>query len=147
MSLESIFKKSNLNFYSIIDKPGTYMVVAAGRVTENQYINDGSKSRYLVNLRVASLNGLEECLDIMGDSDSIPFRQVGHCFITGAIWENDVQNKLDLPTKGETVIATFDYVDSVMRCVSITLIPRVRLKTFDLESYNKSRNLLKNLIG
>lgn len=147
MSFESVFKKSNLNFYSIIDEPGTYMIKVAGRVTNNQYINDGGHSRYLVNLRAASLDSLEECLDIMGDEDTISFREVGHCFITGAIWENDVQSKLELPTKGETVIASFDYVDGIMRCTSITLIPRKRLQTFDVEAYNKSKNLLKNLIG
>ncbi len=146
MSYEPVFKRDNLRLYQIIDEPGTYMVKAAGRVTENQYIEDGSKSRYLVNLRAASIEQLEECLDIIGEDSTIAFKFVSQCFITGAIWEGDIQNKLDLPTKGEVLIASFDYVDGIMRCTSITLIPRRRLQTFDPDAYDKSRNLLKGLM-
>ena len=35
-----------------------------------------------------------------------------------------------MPTKGERVIATFEYVDFVLRCTSITLIPRKEPKIF-----------------
>ncbi len=141
----AIFKKSNLKLYEVISEPGTYIVKSAGKV--KTLIEDGSKSRYLCNLRVATIDMLENCLEIMGHMDQIPFDEVGHCFITGAIWENDVENKMTLPTKGENLIATFDYVDDVMRCVSITLIPRKRLQTFDPEAYDLSRRLLKDILG
>jgi len=142
---EAVFKKKNLSLYNIIDGPGTFMVKVSSRVGQKQLIEDGSKSRYLVNLRVATVEQLESCLNLLSTEDEISFSEVRHCFITGVIWENDVNDLLELPTKGETVIATFDYVDEIIRCVSITLIPRRRLQQFDPEAYRKSKDLLKTL--
>ena len=44
--------------------------------------------------------------------------------MTGVIWEDQVHVDSDLPSKGEELIAVFDYVDEVLRCTNITLIPR-----------------------
>jgi hypothetical protein len=52
-----------------------------------------------------------------------------------------------LPVKGEKVIVTFDYVDDIMRCTSLSLIPREDLNTFDLNAYSQSRKLFKNLLN
>ena len=143
---EAVFKKSNLNLYQIIEEPGTYMVKSSGRVSSKNLIDDGNASRYLANLRVIAKEQLIECLEYMENCESVPFHEVGKFFITGAIWADSVENEMDLPTKGETLIATFDYVDEVMRCVSITLIPRKRLQMFDAESYDLSQSLLQRLL-
>ncbi len=44
------------------------------------------------------------------------------------------------------VIATFDYVDDILRCTSVTLIPRKELDKFDLDTVCENRSLFKSLL-
>lgn len=142
---EPIFRKESLPLYSIIEEPGTYIVKVANTVLPKYLIEDNSKSRYIVNLRVGTIEGLEETLNILGNKQECAFHNIKHCFISGTLWENTIDDILVLPTKGENVIATFDYVDDIMRCISLTLIPRKTLKNFNPNAYNLSRALFKDL--
>ena len=144
---EAIFNKDHLNHYSIVKEPGTYVVKCANTVRPQYLIEDGSKSRYIVNLRAATIENLEECLDILGKRQICSFHDVRDLFLSGTIWENDLDDLKRLPVKGEKVIVTFDYVDDIMRCVSLSLIPREDLNTFDLNAYSQSRKLFKNLLN
>ena len=143
---EAVMRRSNLRNYEVISDPGTHVVKVAGSVKPDFIIEDGAKSRYLVNLRVSTIKGFEECLHIMGNRENVPFKDVRHNFMTGALWSNDVDDLERLPAKGESIIATFDYVDDVMRCVSLTLIPRRELNKFDLDAHCNSRGLFKSLL-
>lgn len=144
---EAIFNKDHLNHYSIVRKPGTYVVKCSNTVRPEYIIEDGSKSRYIVNLRAATIESLEECLNILGTRQICSFHDVRDLFLSGTIWENDIDDLKRLPVKGEKVIVTFDYVDDIMRGISLSLIPREDLNTFDLNAYSQSRKLFKNLLN
>jgi len=142
-----VFYKKNLALYQVLKEPGTYHVKVSNTVKPEFLYEDGNKSRYIINLRIATKEGFEECLRTIGNDDYCDFSKVRQCFIAGVIWERDIIDLSLLPTKGETVIATFDYVDDIMRCVSITLIPRKTLDNFDLEAYNQIKIMYKNLLN
>ncbi len=141
----AVLKKSNLRNYYVVSEPGTHIVKAANSVNPDFVYDDGAKARYLVNLRVATAEGFQECIDILGNREIIQFKQVRECFMTGAIWANDIDDIKRLPTKGEDVIATFDYVGPTLMCTAITLIPRRKLDKFDLDVFDESRQLFKEL--
>lgn len=141
---EPVFKKADLKNFNVVDEPGTFMVKSAGAT----FFEDGDKSRYLLNLRAGTLTGLETCLEIMGERDVVPYSEFdGHnVFMTGVLWENKVTDPVLVPAKGEAVIATYDYnEEGELWCVSVTLIPRKTLKTFNPEAYSLSRKLFKEL--
>lgn len=141
-----IFNKSSLERYTIIPGPGTFVVKVANAVKPNYLIEDGSKSRYIVNLRCAPNNKFEECLEIFGRRDQIFFDDVRHCFSSGAIWDNELADIDLLPAKGEEILATFEEKEQGLLCVSLTLMPRRNLQHFDLSAYERSKQLLKALI-
>ena len=141
-----IFKKEHLKGYSVINGPGTYKLKVANTVNRDRIFGEGSSERYLVNLRAGFKSGLMACVEKMGNREVVDFSEVGQFFLTGAIWAKDVKNIEDLPTKGETVIATFDFKDFALVCVRITLIPRVEPETFDLDAVCRTRELFKNLL-
>lgn len=132
--------------YSVIPGPGTFKIKVSSTVKPEYIYKEGSKARYIVNLRAATIEGFEKCLEIMDVDEYVPFIEVRGCFMTGAIWENDLDDLERLPIKGEEVIATFDYVEDVLRCTALTLIPRKRLSTFKLNNMCKNRKLFKEIL-
>lgn len=141
--IEPIFKRESLKFYSIIEEPGTYIVKSASA----HYFEDGSKSRYLLNLRAATLEGLEACMDILGRRTQCAFKELNNCFITGTLWENSVSEKSLVPAKGENVIATYDYnTEGVLWCTGITLIPRRTLEKFNPDTFDNARKLFNKIM-
>jgi len=143
--MEPIFKKKSLAHYQVVNEPGTFIVKVANTVKPEHLYEDDGYPRYLVNLRAATQEGLEACVDTLDEKDECKFKDIRDNFITGSIWENEMENISLFPVKGENIIATYDYVDDVLRCVSLTLIPRKSLQTFDLNAFNRSRKLLNNL--
>lgn len=144
---EYLLKRKNLVLYEVIPGPGTFLVKVASTVTTKNLYELDKYPRYIVNLRVATKEGFQECLDKMGSREVIDYMEVSPYFMSGAIWIKDIDDTRKLPTKGEEIIATFDYVDEILRCVSLTLIPRKSLTPFDLNAVCKSRKLLKILMN
>jgi len=145
--MSAIMKKEHLRNYDVIPGPGTFVLKTANTVKPEYLYGDGAKSRYLVNLRAATIDGFERCLEIMGNNESVEMdKSVYNCFMSGSIWENDLPDITKLPNKGEEIIATFDYVDDILRCTALTLIPRRELDKFDLDAVCSSRKLFKNLL-
>ena len=144
--MNAILKKEHLRDYYLVSEPGTFIVKVTNTVKPEYLYDEGSKARYLVNLKVGTQKGFEACLSKMGNREIINFSEVKDCFLTGAIWDNDLDDIQKLPTKGEKVIATFDYVEDILKCISITLIPRKELQTFDLDALDASRKLFKSLL-
>lgn len=141
---EPIFKKEHLQLYQVLQTPGTYIVKVANTVKPSYLIEDGSKSRFIVNLRVATKDNLLSCLNILGNKEMIEFSKVKQCFTAGVIWYNQLDDIEYLPTKGENVIATFN---DKLQCESITLIPRKEMANFDLDAYNITKNLYEKLLN
>jgi hypothetical protein len=139
---EPIFKLEHLNGFSIIEEPGSAIVrVASDRPT---LIQD-SHPRYLINLRVISKENLAKIQARMGNREEVSYRFIRDLLLTGSIFEHRVKNPIELPTKGEQVIITFDYVDDDLKCTHVSLIPRKKLKQVDIEKLNKSQELFEEL--
>ena len=142
----AVLKKSNLRNYNVIPGPGTFVVKVANAIKPEYLIDEGSKSRYIVNLRASTIEGFQKCLLLMGNKEYIPFAVIKDCFLTGVIWDNEVDDITKLPAKGEDIIATFEEKEGKLMCTGLTMIPRKELDNFDLDAYCNSRKLLKNLI-
>ena len=140
---EYLFKKKNLSNYSVVNEPGTYILKVAN--VSPLYEDDGYP-RYIVNFRAGLPQGFQDCLEIMGNREIVDYVNIRHCFLTGSIWQNKVDDVQDLPIKGEDVIASFDYVDDILQCQCVTLIPRKKPNKFDLNSMCTSRMLLQDLL-
>ena len=141
---EAVFKKEVLKHYAVIDGPGTFIVKA----TSCTYFEDGDKSRYLINMRAATIEALQHTVEVLGERDECSFSELEGCFITGTLWANKIQENINLPAKGEDVIASYDYnEDGDIWCIGITLIPRRTLKTFNPDAFNTSKQLFNKLIN
>lgn len=138
-----VFKKEHLSLYQVLVKPGTYIVKVSNTVRPSYLIEDGSKSRFIVNLRIATRENLMACLNELGKNEVIEFSKVKQFFTSGTIWYNQLDDIEYLPTKGEAVIATFN---EKLQCESITLIPRKELTNFDLDAFNVTQNMYSKLL-
>lgn len=118
------FEMSHLNRYAIINKPCTIIVKNNSKVSvSDMYTTDGH-NRWILNLMVISEFNLTLLKTLTSSNVKLSYRDVGHLLMTGVIWEDQVHLDSDLPSKGEELIAVFDYVEDVLRCTNITLIPR-----------------------
>ena len=139
------FSKKLLGRYKIIEYPGTYVIPVSSTASPKHLIED-EYPRYLINLRANTEKNLLKCLDILGLREECSFEEVKKYFLSGVLWKNDVEEGLELPTKGERVIATFEYdSQNKLFCSNITLIPRKTLKTFNPELYDDTQLLIKKL--
>jgi len=137
-----------LDGYAIIEKPCTAIVKVAAK-PGNLYTADGH-NRWIVNLRAVTADNLELLKRFDSSFTEYSFNDISHLLMTGAIWEGQITDELSLPTKGENVIATFDYVDDVLRCTNITMIPRIAPKIFRAssvieEAMNEFSELIKSI--
>ena len=148
---EAIFHVRLLSNYQLVTKPGTYYVSTAYTVTEANLILDDFP-RYIVPLRALTGDGLSELVELLGSQPSIPFTDIRHVFLSGALWytENDLYEEKDLPVKGEKVLATFDFVEREgakrLLCTHIELLPREELDYVDVDQLDQFRLALTDLI-
>jgi hypothetical protein len=141
-----LFKKESLNTFHIIEEPGTHFVRVNNNITKSHLYEEDDHPRYLVTLKVIHKDNVEKCLSLFGNHEQIPFKNIRPYLYTGVIWENQVLSELDLPIKNEEVIATFNYIDDEIKCISMTLVPRTELNTLQLQEVCKSRKLLNDIL-
>jgi hypothetical protein len=146
ISSEFMFKKETLNSFHVLEEPGTYFVKCNNRITQQHFYKEDDHPRYIVNLKVIYKDNIEKCLGLFGAREEIPFRLIKPYIFTGVIWENQVLSVLDLPNKNEEVIVTFSLIDDVIKCTSLTLVPRKKLSTLELDQVCKSRKLLNEIL-
>lgn len=148
---EAVFHVGLLSNYQLVTKPGTYYVSTAYTVTESN-LTLGDFPRYIVPLRALTGDGLVELIEILNSQSSVPFSDVRHVFLSGALWygEGDTYEEKDLPIKGEKVLATFDFVerDGIKRllCTHLELLPREELDYVDIDQLDQFRLAITNLI-
>ena len=85
------------------------------------YTGDGYP-RWILNLKAISSTSLA-VLRTLSDY-RYTYNDIGHLLMTGSLWESQINHVYELPSKGEQMICVFDYVDEILRCANITLIPR-----------------------
>jgi hypothetical protein len=126
------FKLSMLHGFAIIEEPCT-VIIKTNTNTGKLYTADGF-NRWLINLKAVTKDNLEILKNIDKSTINYTYSEISHLLLTGAIWENQVSKDIKLPVKGESVIATFDYVNKILLCTNITLIPRKSPKVFKASS-------------
>lgn len=147
MSSSAVFHKGLLKNYQVITKPGTFMVSVAYTVNKNNYYDADDYPRYLIPLRVITPTNLTKLMEFMSYQDVVPYGSVRDCFMTGALFiNNDNYLQIELPHKGEPVIATFDYVDEVLRCTNLELLPREELEYVNILDFGKFERSIINLL-
>ena len=150
--IEPMFHLKLLSHYQLVTKPGTYYVSTAYTVTDNNLFMGDEFPRYIVPLRAITGDGLTvivAALDQVAGGE-VPFSNLRHCFLSGAIFLKDDFDEKDLPVKGEKLLATFDYVErdegKKLLCTSIELLPREELDYVDIDQLDEFRLAIMNLI-
>jgi len=134
-----------LRKYQVLNKPGTHIVKVSATVTSKHFIND-DYPRYLIPLRVITNKSLLYLVDLLQRHYQVPYKSVSNHFLTGAIFEDKMDDDYELPIKGEEVIATFDYKDSKLVCTQIELLPREQLDYVQLEFLDDLRESIKQIL-
>lgn len=135
--------------FALIEKPCTLIIKNNSRLNYDAPYSYDDHTRWLLTLRAVTKENMELIESLLEGGKFISHASISHLLLVGALWEEQVDNSTKLPTKGESVIATFDYVDEVMRCTNITLIPREvpKLYSYYKEVFNEIEELEKLING
>jgi len=124
------FEYSHLKNYSIVSKPCVAEVRCRRTVKEEYlYTGDGAH-RWFVDLYVITDKNLISVEKILQEKRLNYYNSISPYLMTGVIWEDAIYDFIDLPIKKEKVIAVFDYVDEILRCVQINMIPKIKLDMY-----------------
>lgn len=134
------FSLSHLENYAIIKEPCTALVKNNSVLDIDNLYEDDGHNRWIINLKAITEKNLNLIKKIVSENELVTYWDIGHLLMKGAIWEDQVFSQLDLPVRGENVIATFDYVNGDLLCTNITLIPKVQL-----ELYTPAKELLDEI--
>lgn len=129
----AVFHSKLLRNYQLVTKPGVYMVRVGYTVTEANLIED-DYPRILVPLRVTTSEGLNSIIEILDKTPVVPFDEVKQYFMTGAIFVDQLDLS-NLPVKGDLILASFDYDESLSKliCNSLSQLPREELEYIKAE--------------
>ena len=145
-----IFELSHLDGYAIIEEPSTIFVRNNSRLDFNLLYTEDGNPRWLLNLKALTRENLNLIRALAKEPETIWYTDVGHLLITGALWRDQIKAVEYLPVKGEEVIAVFDYVDEVLRCISVTAIPKISPERYSssldyMEQIEEFRELFNNI--
>lgn len=149
---EPVFHSKLLSHYQLVTKPGTYYVSTAYSVNDNHLFMGDDYPRYIVPLRAITGDGLNSIITALSKvaNDSVPFFEIRHLFLSGAIFLREDFDEKTLPMKGEKLLATFDYVEREegkrLLCTGIELLPREELDYVDIDKLDQFRLTITNLI-
>lgn len=120
----------HLDKFAIIKEPCTIIVQNNSIIDyENLFKVDGH-NRWLINLKAITEYNLDLLKQLTAKNLTLTYADMGHLTMTGALWEDQIEEPEELPAKGENLIAVFDYVDEILRCTNITLIPRKKAELY-----------------
>lgn len=136
------FNLDLLKNYQVVSKPCTAKVRVASDVN---YLTTDNNPRYLVNLYVIEKNNIETLVNRVGDK-VVDFSYVRDLFISGSIFEDKIADKSELPIKNETILASFDYIDGILRCTHVSPMAREALPMVDLERLNLTQQLFADVM-
>ena len=149
---EPKFHLKLLSHYQMVTKPGTYYVSTAYSVNDKHLFVGDDYPRYIVPLRAITGDGLKVIITALNEAADglVPFTEIRHAFLSGAIFLTDEFDESLLPVKGEKLLATFDYVEreegKKLLCTGIELLPREELDYVDIDQLDQFRLAITNLI-
>lgn len=123
--------KTYLNKFKEINTECTAIVQSAVTVT-SRFLRD---NKYIIPLRVLDVNKEDELLTVLNEvaGDTIDIDLLYPFMLSGILWKDKVLSDMDLPVKGENVIATFTLNDlDELMCSGIITIAKLRPMTFNL---------------
>jgi hypothetical protein len=123
------FEMHHLDRFAIIEEPCTMRIRNHTNLKWDNLYEDDGHSRWIVNLKAITAENLAT-VKLAVEKSSLHYYDVSKYFLTGALWETQVQTVDELPIKGEEVGCVFDYVDGVLRCTNLSIIPRKRPKIY-----------------
>jgi len=126
--------KKFLAKFSIITDECTAIVQSLQTVDRRLLVDDGNP-RYLVPLRAIAIENKEiiDQLLLEDDSEHIDIELVQPFFLTGVLWADKILTPLDLPVKGENLIATFAYGDlDELRCEGLVTMGKIKPTKYKL---------------
>ena len=88
---------------------------------------------------------VDDLLDVLQTTPTVPYYIITNFFLTGALFENKVSVE-DLPSKGEDIVATFDFVKGKLQCTNLKLISRDDLAYIDIKVIDDLYAVAKGLI-
>ena len=144
------FKMEHLDRYAIIEKPCTIIVKNNSKLDYDKLYDPDGTPRWLMNIKAITKNNLLLLKKFSADNVRMTYYDMGHLLMKAAIWPEQVIGPMDLPVKGEEVIATFGFVDEILMCTGVTLIPRIQpdlyLHSVDtLDEINKLEKIIKDM--
>ena len=139
---DAVFHKELLKHYQVVDKPGSFIVAVAQDITDQNLYTGDDYPRYLIPLRVIRSDDLIVLSKLLSKG-RVLFKNIKHLFLTGAVFDNDNIDELLLPTKGEKVVATFEYKNNVLLCTHIKLIDRDELAYINFSAVSNLYSLAK----
>lgn len=125
--------KTYLNKFKIIEGPCTAIVQCMATVDDS--FRSKNKKSYFVPLRAIDINVYDNLVDVLSEDDeeSVEITKLYEFMLTGTLWADKVLSTLDLPVKGENLIATFEEneLDELV-CVGLVTLGKTNLKKFNL---------------
>jgi hypothetical protein len=113
-------------------------------------LSNTDNPRWVINLCAVLDTSLDTLKLLDAQGLGLTYGDIGYLLLKGSIWQEQVNNDIDLPCKGEEVIAVFDYVEDRILCTGITLIPRREPVLYHFSQgmkseYDKFEDIIKNL--
>jgi len=144
------FEMEHLDRYAILEKPCTIVVKNNSKLDYDVLYERDDHPRWILNIKAITRGNLELLKGLTDSNTPLTYYDMGHLLMTGVIWEEQIKGPSDLPSKGEEIIAVFDYVDEILRCTNITLIPRIQPDLYlhasaVVDEIREFENIIKNM--
>jgi len=143
---QPIITKKTLENYLVIDQPCTAECTVAATVRPNHLIN-GTIPYYVVYLRVIRKTEYKRILKILDDLPYLDFIKYRSLFVTGVVFENQIKDGFNLPTKGEKVIVTFDYKRDKLWPKHVELKPAYQLQRLNIKEIHPLLDIFEEYLG
>lgn len=119
-----LFRKEWLNNYAVIDGPMSKVLLTVTSIPNLFDPNDGSSTRFIVNVKAILREDLPELKKRFGNADFIKADELNKLFLSGTIWVNEGQTP-DVPMKGEEVLCNIGMVWSPMENKDVLRITNI----------------------
>ena len=128
--------KTYMKKFDIIEGECTATVKVMQTVDDRFFINDDTP-RYLIPLLAFDIENEDSIDAIIEDTDEYGKFDIDLLYpflFTGVLWYDKVLTKMDLPVKGEKVIATFEYGDlDELMCTGIVTLGKLKPKKYKMK--------------
>jgi hypothetical protein len=125
-------KRTLLNYY-IVDTEGTTSIPCSATV-KPEFAYQSSNPFFSVYLRAITQANLNKVTAILDETPMVYFYEVAKYFLTGVIYQTQIKEGYELPSKGERVIVTIEQTHMGQYIVkNIELIPRIMLSRISEE--------------